>query len=318
MGFFKSFFTGQTESPETEQEKKKQKNFEIFKYDGIRAQRMGRSDYALKCFEEALKIHDDLEVAEYMVQAQLQNRLTEAARQTLQHMAEMKPDRKETFLTLANVCYVLKDYDGMANAARQAITIDKDEAKAYYLLGKAVGETGDSLMSVAHLTQAIALDNDFTDAYLLRTETLMQMQQWNEAREDIGILLSQDAENENAYLLSGKLKEATADFPGAEDDYKHTIELNPFNEHAYLALSQLFIAQNKLDEAIALLNDAIDNRPDFAQAYQERGRAKLLKGDKEGSLEDTRKSIELAPKEMEQLTGTFNSGQPPQRDILGL
>lgn len=144
------------------------------------------------------------------------------------------------------------------------------------------------------------------------------MQQWNEAREDIGILLSQDAENENAYLLSGKLKEATADFPGAEDDYKHTIELNPFNEHAYLALSQLFIAQNKLDEAIALLNDAIDNRPDFAQAYQERGRAKLLKGDKEGSLEDTRKSIELAPKEMEQLTGTFNSGQPPQRDILGL
>ena len=127
MGFFKSFFTGQTESPETEQEKKKQKNFEIFKYDGIRAQRMGRSDYALKCFEEALKIHDDLEVAEYMVQAQLQNRLTEAARQTLQHMAEMKPDRKETFLTLANVCYVLKDYDGMANAAAYGLDAIKDE-----------------------------------------------------------------------------------------------------------------------------------------------------------------------------------------------
>ena len=51
-----------------------------------------------------------------MVQAQLQNRLTEAARQNLQNMAEMKPDRKETFLTLANVCYVLKDYDGMASS----------------------------------------------------------------------------------------------------------------------------------------------------------------------------------------------------------
>ena len=33
-----------------------QKNFEIFKYDGLRAQRMGRPDYAVKCFIEALAI----------------------------------------------------------------------------------------------------------------------------------------------------------------------------------------------------------------------------------------------------------------------
>ena len=39
--FFKSFFSGKSETPESEKQKNDQKNFEIFKYDGLRAQRMG-------------------------------------------------------------------------------------------------------------------------------------------------------------------------------------------------------------------------------------------------------------------------------------
>ena len=37
--FFKSFFSGKSETPESEKQKNDQKNFEIFKYDGLRAQR---------------------------------------------------------------------------------------------------------------------------------------------------------------------------------------------------------------------------------------------------------------------------------------
>ena len=37
------------------------RNFEILKYDGIRAQRMGKLPYAIKCFEEAVAINDELE-----------------------------------------------------------------------------------------------------------------------------------------------------------------------------------------------------------------------------------------------------------------
>ena len=40
MGLFKSLFGGNN-IPETEKEKNDKKNFEILKYDGIRAQRMG-------------------------------------------------------------------------------------------------------------------------------------------------------------------------------------------------------------------------------------------------------------------------------------
>ena len=57
--FFKSFFSGKSETSESEKQKNNQKNFEIFKYDGLRAQRMGRPDYAVKCFTEALAIEED-------------------------------------------------------------------------------------------------------------------------------------------------------------------------------------------------------------------------------------------------------------------
>ena len=64
--FFKSFFSGKSETPESEKQKNDQKNFEIFKYDGLRAQRMGRPDYAIKCFTEALAIEEDFETMGYL------------------------------------------------------------------------------------------------------------------------------------------------------------------------------------------------------------------------------------------------------------
>ena len=73
------------------------------------------------------------------------------------------------------------------------------------------------------------------------------------------------------------------------------LELNPFNDEAMLLVGQLLITQERLDEAITFFDEAIDLKPDFGKAYAERGRAKNLKGDKEGAFEDLKKSIELNP-----------------------
>ena len=70
--FFKSFFSGKSEDPENEKQKTAKKNFEIFKYDGLRAQRMGRPDYAIKCFTEALAIEEDFETLSYLSQLYVQ------------------------------------------------------------------------------------------------------------------------------------------------------------------------------------------------------------------------------------------------------
>ncbi len=319
MGFFKSFFSGKPENPEAEKQKNDQKNFEIFKYDGMRAQRMGRTDYAIKCFTEALKLQDDFETMSYLAQVYIQTNQLEEARRLLETMTQHEANHTATYLTLANVCYMLEDYPAMAEAAQKAISIEEGNAMAHYLLGKANNGQGDDLMCIAHLTKAIVLKDDFTEARLMRAEALTKMHQYKEAMEDIEAILTQNDEDESALLLRGKIKEANGDADGAEADYTHVTELNPFNEQGFLYLGQLYIGQKKLTEAIALFDEAIDLNPNFVQAYHERGRAKLLNGDKEGATEDMKKELELNPKESEAFNGQYNN-QPGgrQTDILGL
>ena len=288
MGFFKSFFSGKSDSPANEKQKNEQKNFEIFKYDGMRAQRMGRTDYAIKCFTEALAIQEDFETMGYLAQVYTQTSMQE-------------------------------DYPAMAGAAKKAIEIEEGNAMAHYLLGKADNGQGDGIMCIAHLTKAIVLKDDFIEARLLRAEALVQMQQYKEAMEDIDTILAQDPEDESAILLRGKIEEATGDKEKAESSYQKVTELNPFNEQAFLYLGQLYITQNKLAEAIELFTEATELNPNFAEAYHERGRAKVLNGDKEGSAEDMKKGLELNPKEIQNFNGQYGN-QPggSTGNILGL
>ncbi|MGN0053019.1 MAG: tetratricopeptide repeat protein [Bacteroides sp.] len=319
MGFFKSFFSGKAENAADEKQKNDQKRFEIFKYDGMRAQRMGRSDYAIQCFVEALQLQEDFETMGYLAQTYIQTGKLDEARELLQRMTQAEPEHVPTLLTLANVCYMQEDYPAMAEAAQQAIRIEAGNAMGHYLLGKAENGQGNGLMCVAHLTKAIVLKDDFIEARLLRAEALIQMRQFKEAEEDIEAVLAHNPEEESALLLQGKLKESTGAPDEAAKCYRIITELNPFNEQAYLALGQLYITQKKLPEAIALFDEAIDLNPEFAAAYHERGRAKLLNGDKEGSMEDMKKGLELNPKEGEHFNGEY-SNQPGgrQTDILGL
>ena len=90
--FFKSFFSGKTENPEEEKQKNAKKNFEIFKYDGLRAQRMGRPDYAIKCFNEALAIEEDFETLNYLSQIYMQTGEFVKAHELLERMIALEPD----------------------------------------------------------------------------------------------------------------------------------------------------------------------------------------------------------------------------------
>ncbi len=311
--FFKSFFSGKSETPESEKQKNDRKRFEIFKYDGLRAQRMGRPDYAVKCFTEALAIEEDFETLGYLSQLYVQLGETAKARELLEKMAVMEPHVTNTFLTLANVCFIQEDYQAMEEAANKAIAIEEGNAVAHYLLGKARKGQDDDLMTIAHLTKAITLKDDFIEARLLRAEALLKMKQYKEVMEDVDAILAQNPEEETAILLRGKVKEDNGESEEAEKDYRLVTEINPFNEQAYLSLGLLYISLKKLTEAIGLFDEAIELNPNFAEAYKERGRAKLLNGDKDGSIEDMKKSLELNPKDEAGLNGEFkNLGAKPE------
>ncbi len=298
--YMKNFLTSLFSSPKDEdsaEEKAKNdlKNFDILKYDGVRAMRMRKMDYAIRCFREALSIEEDFETMNYLSGAYSAMNRHEEALEVLNRMVELQPEDVSTLLSRVGVLFMLdKDAEVIADCMR-VIEIDEGNHVAWFLMAKAKRATGDLLGAVGDLTKAIALKDDFTDAYLLRAEVLRDMQQPKEALPDAEKAVTLAEEEETVYLVRGTVHEALGEIDAAAEDYQHALDLNPFNEEACIRKGVLLLAGGFVDEAIALFDEAIEMCPDFARAYAERGRAKNIKGDKDGAFEDLKKSIELNP-----------------------
>lgn len=304
--FFKSLFFGETE--ETPEDKSK-RDFEMFKYDGVRAMQMRKVAYAIRCFEEALKITEEAETLEYLIKAYTNTEKIELAIETTGRLVALKPEAAEPLLLRAHLYYISEKYpEGIADC-QKAVGIANTDPQASFLLGQIQKAAGDDLSALVSLSQAIALKDDFVAPRLLRAQILLKTGSYQEGLKDVEVAIPLAPEEENAYLIRGQIHEAMNNGKLAEDDYVYVTELNPFNEQAYLYLGSLYISRQEPDRAIELFDEAIELKPDFARAYSERGRARLMKGDKDGSFEDMKKALELNPEgeEAKKLEGKFSN-----------
>ena len=293
--FFTSLFSGNSESAEETKAKEDKKNFDIFKYDGIRAQKMGQVAYAIKCFQEALKLQSDFETKNYLAAAYIAMNQLEEASLIYDQMVSEEPDHLPVWISRANLAYMMERYEAVIEGSTHVIEADDVNANAFYLRAKAHQGLNDLINALADLTRTIALKDDFMEAYLSRAEVLLAMRQEAEALEDVERALVLSPEEEGAYLLRGSIHESMGDTEAAREDYQYVLDLNPFNEDAYLKQGKLLISENKLVEAVAFFTEAIELKPDFAKAYAERGRAFNLQGKSTEALEDLKQAINLDP-----------------------
>jgi tetratricopeptide (TPR) repeat protein len=273
MNLLKALFGGKEDTPDEKKEGITKKNFDVFKYDGVRALKLGENVYAIKCFKSALQIKEDLEVRDYLSQALLHNNELLSAYEQLQIISEAQPDNDEVFLMMARVAYILEDYKAMGEACEKAMTIDSKKAETNYLFSEACLGQGDSINAIAMLTKAISLNTEYSDAYLLRGKTLLRMGDTNGAEQDADYLLKKDSDNEDALLLKARIERERKQYENALVYYNKVIDVNPF---------------------------AID-------AYRERGSVRYDIGDNSGATEDMQKVLELDPKQVTDISGEYSA-----------
>ena len=302
MGIFSSLFGG-NKTPE----ENKEKNFDILKYDGIRAMRIGKLAYALKCFEEATAIKEDLETMQHQANTYVRMNRMDNARQLMVRMTELAPDQPLVFQSLASLCYMQEDYPAMNEACQKALALNDQDPATYFLSAKAAVGLSNGIQAIAMLTKAIMLNEEFVEAYQMRAEILWAMRQPKDAQEDIEKLLALNPDDESALLLKGEILAVSGEEEQALELMDQVLELNPFNEKAYLLKGSYFLAKQQFDQAIAIYDEALEINPNFAKAYHERGRVKLAKGDKAGSMEDMKRAIELAPENGANISGEYNN-----------
>ena len=266
MNFFKALFGSKPKTPEEDKKETEEHNFDVLKYDGKQAMMQGNAEYAVKCLTHALKIKDDPETRDYLSQALIRQGDLLMAYEHLQKLAETEPDNVKIYIRMANVAYMMEDYNAMSNACEKAMLVDKDMPELMYLYAQACIGLNDSSNAVAMLTKAINLREDYGDAYLLRGETLLADGKLDDAAEDVAWLMERYSETEEVLMLNGRLEKAKGDS----------------------------------DKAMATFNSVIDLNPFSIDAYRERAAIKLEQGDKEGYDEDMQKIAEMTPENDEE------------------
>ncbi|MCR5270104.1 MAG: tetratricopeptide repeat protein [Prevotella sp.] len=273
MGFWKTLLGGDAENPEEEKKNADAKQFDLLKYDGVKAMRMGQFDYAVKCYREALKLQEDLEVRDYLSQALIHLGALAEALAELKTLHELTPDNAEVLLQAAHVAYMQEDYEEMEHLCQQAQEIDGDNPRVHYLFSQACVQRNDVIGAIARLTKAIVLEPEFSDARLLRAQVLTKMGEVKGAQEDVDWLMSHHADHEDVVLAAARLAQAKGQSTEALSLYDKLIDMNPF----------------QLD------------------AYHERGRLRYETGDKKGAEEDMQKLLELNPNELADVSGDYSA-----------
>lgn len=279
MGFFNALFGGKQLSPEEEKKEQEAKKFDLMKYDGVKAMRVGQAEYAVRCFTEALKIKEDLEIHDYLSQALIRMGELPQAIAELQKLADAEPDNATIQLRMAQVAYMQEDYVTMAAACRQALQLDESNAQAHYLSAEAFLGQKNTVAAIAMLTKAVSLKPDYADAYLLRAQTLLKMGEAEVADADAAWLIHNVGAHEDVLMLKARIETAKGNAEQAIKVYDLVTEVNPF---------------------------AID-------AFRERGKMKFEAGDKEGAEADMQKVLELDPNALADVSGEYSAEGIEQR-----
>ena len=273
MGLFKALFGGKQADTEEKKKNDEARDFDMYKFDGVKASKMGQFEYAVKCFKAALNIKDDLEVRDYLAHALIHNNELLPAYEQLQKLHEAQPENVEILVQMANVTYMMEDYVAMGHACEKALLIDNGDARVHCLYAKACLGQNDLINAIAMLTKAIVLRADYAEAYLLRGQTLLRMGDKAGAREDMEHLIAEYPEQEDVLMLKGRI------------------------EHA----------EGHMDEAIATFTKVIEVNPFSTDAFKERGQVKYDRGDMEGAKADMLKVMEIDPEQASNVTGEYSA-----------
>jgi tetratricopeptide (TPR) repeat protein len=273
MGFLKALFGGKEESPEEKQQADEARNFDMFKFDGVKAAKMGQWEYAIKCYKEALKLKEDLEIRDYLATALMHNNELLPAYEQLQKLSEAQPDNAAIWKQMAQVAYMMEDYGAMSSACEKAMLLMPEDANIHYLYAEACLGQEDLVNAIAMLTKTITLDPKLADAYLLRGKTLLKMGDINGASEDSEQLI--------------------ADYPDQED--------------VLLFHARVLTAQGKKKEAVTEYGRVIDVNPFCIEAFKERGQLYYDLGDTKNAEDDVQKVLELNPDQLKDVSGDYSA-----------
>jgi len=155
------------------------------------------------------------------------------------------------------------------------------------------------------LNSGIAKAPNLVEAYLVRGELYMELNDVQMALNDFEKAIMIDPNEPEAYFLRGLLYVNKGDIDKAINDFDKTIELDSNHADAYINRADLYLKKNLLQKASIDCTKAIELSPDRMEPYYYRGLAYSGFGGYTKALEDYNMAIGIVDESSDQQTDTF-------------
>ena len=149
---------------------------------------------------------------------------TRNAKDVLENVVKKFPENTDGLLKLGELYYLVKQYENAFVKINQALKVNENLAKGYYLKGSIYKEIGDTAKAISSLETAVEQDNKSYGAFL-----------------DLGLIY------------------AAKKNPIAFEYYDNAIGINPLSTEALYAKAKLLQDLNQIKEAVLLYNRILKN-----------------------------------------------------------
>jgi len=192
----------------------------------------------------------------------------------------------------------LRDY-----AAAQAMLTPMEPANAQnpdfeYVLGSVLIAVGQRREGVSRM-EKVAVAGQSADAYMIAGTTLLQINEFEQARRDLDAALRLNSNLPGIYTLAGTARDKTGDVKEAEPAFRSALKQNPDDFDANLYLGAILYKRRELGEAKTYLDKAVRLQPSSAMARYEMAMLKSASQNYDGAALDLEGVIKDHPRWLE-------------------
>src|SRR5579859_2196012 len=218
----------------------------------------------------------------------------ENARDEFQLVHRAQPKNARIAILLGDTYLRLKEPAGAVTLLTPLESENSQNIDLEYVLGSALIQTGRRREGVSRLEKSAAAGNS-ADAYMLAGSTLLQINEFAEAKGDLEAALRLDPKLPGIYTLTGTARDKTGDVAGAEAAFREALVLNPNDFDANLYLGAILYKRRQLNEAKIYLDKALQLNPGSSMARYEAAMLKSTSGEYAYAAQDLEKLVHDDP-----------------------
>lgn len=220
------------------------------------------------------------------------------AREQLELLHKSQPSDARIAVLLGDTYLHLGDYSAAITMLTPLEAANAQNPDFEYVFGTALIKSGKQREGVTRI-EKVAEAGSSADAYMLAGFTLLQINEFEQARQDLDAALRLNPNMPGIYTLTGTARDKTGDVKAAEPAFRSALKVNPDDFDANLYLGAILYKRRELDEAKIYLNKALQLQPSSPMARYEMAMLKSASQNYDGAVQDLEVLVKDNPRWLE-------------------